>query len=182
MIDGPHIFGFSPVAFCINLISTLASARLVGSVRASINAATFCLVGLVLFSAISAAFHLFLRLPQRRAEGARGWLVVKASMTAHPSTTSPDSVFGAEVRLREKVTEGGGEIGFPTHRYCDTAISIPRLDASAARLSRECGVRVHTGLPVETAARTTQPIANPSIPFPIASEESVRGARSHRLG
>src|ERR1700683_2777810 len=68
MIDGPHIFGFSPVAFCINLISTLASARLVGSVRASINAATFCLVGLVLFSAISAAFHLFLRLPQRRGD------------------------------------------------------------------------------------------------------------------
>ena len=40
MIDGPHIFGFSPVALCINLTSALASARLVWSVRASINVAT----------------------------------------------------------------------------------------------------------------------------------------------
>src|ERR1017187_4357397 len=45
MIDGPHIFGFSPVALCINLTSALASARLVSSVRASINAGTLSLVG-----------------------------------------------------------------------------------------------------------------------------------------
>jgi hypothetical protein len=129
----------------------------------------------------------------------------RARITAYPSTTSPDSVFGGvELRSREKsnrrmadrpgvsvttvlsrLTHPGqeaGRWGFPTHRCRDTAISIPRLDASAARLFRECGVRVHTGLPVETAARTTQPIADPSIPFPIASEESVRGERSHRLG
>src|SRR5580700_9077597 len=53
MMDGPHIFGFSPLDFCINLTSALASARLVASVRASINAGTLNLVGLVLFSAIS---------------------------------------------------------------------------------------------------------------------------------
>src|ERR1035441_6614882 len=52
MIDGPHIFGFSPVALCINLTSALASARLVSSVSASINAETLILVGLVLLSAI----------------------------------------------------------------------------------------------------------------------------------
>src|SRR5580704_6753467 len=64
MIEGPHIFGFSPVAFCINLTSTLASARLVLSVSASINAPTLSLVGLVLFSAIPLAFPLFRRLTQ----------------------------------------------------------------------------------------------------------------------
>src|ERR1039458_647083 len=52
MIDGPHIFGFSPDALCINLTSALASARLVSSVMASMNAATLTSVGLVLFSAI----------------------------------------------------------------------------------------------------------------------------------
>src|SRR5215469_4868094 len=52
MMDGPHIFGFSPAALSIRLTSTLASARLVGSVRASINAVTLNLVGLVLFSAV----------------------------------------------------------------------------------------------------------------------------------
>src|SRR5580692_8034075 len=53
MIDAPHIRGFSPAALCITLTSALASARLVGSVRPSINAATLSLVGLVLLSAIS---------------------------------------------------------------------------------------------------------------------------------
>src|ERR1017187_1555124 len=52
MIEGPHIFGFSPVAPCINLTSALASARRVSSVSASINAAALSLVGLVLLSAI----------------------------------------------------------------------------------------------------------------------------------
>src|SRR5713226_2367554 len=52
MIDGPHIFGFSPDALRINLTSALASARLVGSVSVPINAATLNLLGLVLFSAI----------------------------------------------------------------------------------------------------------------------------------
>src|ERR1700682_3631061 len=52
MIEAPHIFGFSPVALRINLISALASARLVSSGSASTNAATLTLVGLVLFSAI----------------------------------------------------------------------------------------------------------------------------------
>src|ERR1039457_283944 len=56
MIEGPHIFGFSPVALCINLTSALASARLVSSVSASINAATLSWVGLVLLSAISSSF------------------------------------------------------------------------------------------------------------------------------
>ena len=56
MMDGPHIFGFSPAAFCINLTSALASARLVESVMASINAATLNLVGLVLLSAIALPF------------------------------------------------------------------------------------------------------------------------------
>jgi hypothetical protein len=45
MMDAPHIFGFSPAASCINLTSALASARLVGSVMASINAATLNSVG-----------------------------------------------------------------------------------------------------------------------------------------
>src|SRR2546425_696969 len=59
MIDGPHIFGFSPVALCISLTSTLASARLVWSVSASMNAATLALVGLVLLSAIRRALPSF---------------------------------------------------------------------------------------------------------------------------
>jgi hypothetical protein len=54
-MDGPHIFGFSPAVLCINLTNALASARLVGSGRASMNAATLNLVGLVLFTAIAAA-------------------------------------------------------------------------------------------------------------------------------
>jgi hypothetical protein len=56
-MDGPHIRGFSPAALCISLASALASVRLVGSVMASINAATLKLVGLVLLSAISPAFR-----------------------------------------------------------------------------------------------------------------------------
>src|SRR5208282_800059 len=62
MMDGPHMFGFSPAALCISLTSALASARLVASARASINAATLNLVGLVLFSAIPSALRLFARL------------------------------------------------------------------------------------------------------------------------
>jgi hypothetical protein len=58
MMDGPHIFGFSPTAFCISLTRTLASARLISSGSASINAETLNSVGLVLFSAIAAAFLL----------------------------------------------------------------------------------------------------------------------------
>jgi hypothetical protein len=55
--DGrPHIFGFSPAAFCINLTSALASARRLWSVIASINADTLNLVGLVLLSAIHPPF------------------------------------------------------------------------------------------------------------------------------
>src|SRR5215831_12726189 len=52
MMDGPHIFGFSPDAFCINLTSALASARRLASVSESMNSATLILVGLVLLSAI----------------------------------------------------------------------------------------------------------------------------------
>src|SRR5882724_5512800 len=52
MIEGPHIVGFSPAAFCINLTSALASARLLWSGSASMNFATLTLVGLVLLSAI----------------------------------------------------------------------------------------------------------------------------------
>src|SRR6478672_5678118 len=59
MMDGPHIFGFSPAAFCINLTSALASARLSWSVSASINSATLILVGLVLLSAIHPPLRLF---------------------------------------------------------------------------------------------------------------------------
>src|SRR6266567_1110484 len=55
MIDGPHIFGFSPVALCISLTSALASARLVWSATAAMNAATLTLVAFVLFSAIRRA-------------------------------------------------------------------------------------------------------------------------------
>lgn len=51
-IGRPHIFGFSPAALCINLTSALASVRLAVSARASANAATLSLAGLVLFSAI----------------------------------------------------------------------------------------------------------------------------------
>jgi hypothetical protein len=58
MMEGPHILGFSEVALCINFTSALASARLVWSVRAAINAATLTLVGLVLFSAIVPPFRL----------------------------------------------------------------------------------------------------------------------------
>jgi hypothetical protein len=57
MMDGPHIRGFSPDALCITLTSALASVRLVGSMIASINAATLKLVGLVLLSAIAPAFR-----------------------------------------------------------------------------------------------------------------------------
>src|SRR5579864_102731 len=52
MIEGPHIFGFSPVAVCMSLTRALASARLVWSVSALMNAVTLTLVGLVLFSAM----------------------------------------------------------------------------------------------------------------------------------
>src|SRR5689334_23418626 len=52
MMEGPHIFGFSPAAFCINLTSALASERRPSSVIASINADTLTFVALVLFSAI----------------------------------------------------------------------------------------------------------------------------------
>src|ERR1700721_162777 len=38
MMDGPHIFGFSLAALCINLTSALASARLIGSGSAPRNA------------------------------------------------------------------------------------------------------------------------------------------------
>src|SRR5258708_8332166 len=79
MIDGPHILGFSPVALCINLTSALASARLAGSVMASINAATLNLVGLVLLSAIPSAFHFFTRLTwleetDTRPAGGKSWI------------------------------------------------------------------------------------------------------------
>src|SRR6478672_10104956 len=57
MMDGPHIFGFSPAAFCINLTSALASARRLWSVIASINADTLNLVGLVLLSGIHPPFR-----------------------------------------------------------------------------------------------------------------------------
>src|ERR1035438_2375873 len=71
MIDGPHIFGSSPVALCINLTSALASARLVSSVRASINAGTLSLVGLVLFSAM-APLPSLPRLIQRKGNAQPG--------------------------------------------------------------------------------------------------------------
>src|SRR6266853_2654544 len=57
-MDGPHNFGFSPVALCINFTSVLASARLVGSSMAAINAGTLNLVGLVLLCAILFASRL----------------------------------------------------------------------------------------------------------------------------
>src|SRR6185312_8995937 len=66
MIEGPHIFGFSPVALCINLTSTLASARLVSSVSASINAETLTLVGLLLLSAIPLAVRNLNMLIERK--------------------------------------------------------------------------------------------------------------------
>ena len=56
-MDGPHIRGFSPATLSIILTIALASARLVGSVMALINADTLKLVGLVLLSAISPAFR-----------------------------------------------------------------------------------------------------------------------------
>src|SRR5579864_6896065 len=58
MIEGPHIFGFWPVAFCISLTSALASARLDSSGSAAINAATLSWVGLVLLSAIFISFEV----------------------------------------------------------------------------------------------------------------------------
>src|ERR1019366_3243034 len=73
MIDGPHIFGSSPVALCINLTSALASARLVSSVRASINAGTLSLVGLVLLSAIAPAFRVFQGTLHRGTHATAGW-------------------------------------------------------------------------------------------------------------
>src|SRR6266481_1970136 len=63
MIDGPHTFGFSPLAPCISLTSTLASARLVWSVIESMNAATLALVGLVLLSAIRRLLDFCWRTP-----------------------------------------------------------------------------------------------------------------------
>src|SRR5579871_544835 len=67
MIDGPHIWGFSPVAFCINLTSVLASDRLVSSVSWSIYAATLIFVGLVWFSAISSCLPFLSSLTQCNA-------------------------------------------------------------------------------------------------------------------
>ena len=55
MMDGPHIFGFSPATLCINFTSAFASARFASSVMASINAVTLTSVGFVLFSAIPRA-------------------------------------------------------------------------------------------------------------------------------
>src|SRR6476469_3665071 len=52
MMEGPHILGFSPAAFCNNLTRALASERRLWSVIASINADTLNLVGLVLLSAM----------------------------------------------------------------------------------------------------------------------------------
>src|ERR1022692_1633895 len=63
-MDGPHIRGFSPAALCINFTSLLASVHLVESERAAINAATLCLEGVVLFSAISSPFCFIQRLTQ----------------------------------------------------------------------------------------------------------------------
>src|SRR5258706_5840285 len=83
MIDGPHIFRFSPDALCINLTRALASARLVWSVSASMNTATLNLVGLVLFSAIHPAFRLSESSSERRigAHGtARAYLLRKISL------------------------------------------------------------------------------------------------------
>src|SRR5258707_15263115 len=57
-MGGPPNFGFSPVALCINFTSVLASARLVGSSMAAINAGTLNLVGLVLLCAILFASRL----------------------------------------------------------------------------------------------------------------------------
>src|SRR5712691_3340208 len=89
MIEGPHIFGFSPVALCINLTSALASARLVSSVSASINAATLSLVGLVLLSAIPPAFRFFQRLTQseERRNSARFTMVDVSLDDVHRSST-----------------------------------------------------------------------------------------------
>jgi hypothetical protein len=52
MIEAPHIFGSSPVARFIKLISAFASDRLAGSANALTNEATLVSVGFVLLAAI----------------------------------------------------------------------------------------------------------------------------------
>src|SRR3974390_2845813 len=89
MIDGPHIFGFSPDALCINFASALASARLRSSVIASMNAATLTSVGLVLFSAILAASPLATKLTVPGARTARRKDVCTGRSSAHATLQAP---------------------------------------------------------------------------------------------
>src|SRR5262249_39131805 len=51
IIEGPHIFGFSPVVVCISLTRAFASARRVSSAIPAMNDATLTFVALVLFPA-----------------------------------------------------------------------------------------------------------------------------------
>src|SRR5437899_11474249 len=91
MIDGPHIFGFSPVALCISLTSTLASARLLWSVSASMNAATLALVGLALLSAIRRALPSFVGAPLYQSGQPTAYVPVDASALS-------DARFGEALR------------------------------------------------------------------------------------
>jgi hypothetical protein len=85
MIEGPHLFGFSLVAPCINLTSTLASVRVVSSVSESIHAETLTLVGLVLLSAIPPAFRILRRRIEPKEEAQPGRIVrATLRMTERP--------------------------------------------------------------------------------------------------
>jgi hypothetical protein len=53
MIEGPHNFGFSPVARLIKPSSAFASHRLAGSANALTNEATLLSLGFVLLAAIA---------------------------------------------------------------------------------------------------------------------------------
>src|SRR5438128_12440032 len=63
MIAGPHITGFSFVAFCNIVSSVSASARRPASGIFLMNAVTFSFVGFVWFSAMVRSQVLFCRFP-----------------------------------------------------------------------------------------------------------------------
>src|SRR5664279_1973793 len=83
MIDGPHIFGFSPVAACISLTSARASARLFSSATAPMKAATLAFVCFVLFSAIRSALPLRDDFSEHAPRGRRSPLVPAGNGPGH---------------------------------------------------------------------------------------------------
>src|SRR5579862_6330575 len=106
MIEGPHIFGFSPVAPCISLASSFASVRLEVSGSASMNAATLSLVGLVLLSAIALAFRFLQKAtPEARRGATRPLSDIRVSISCGDDLRSvvdaDTSMVAASTRLKD---------------------------------------------------------------------------------